>query len=126
MTTLGLVGGQTLAVEHQGERDLVHIRSLDGEVRVTVVVSAAGAMIRLEGAGLVVSAAGALVIDAEHVSIHSREGIELCSQGNTRIVAQGDLELDARSQLITAQLGDVAVRANDDVRLNGEHIRLNC
>ena len=32
----------------------------------------------------------------------------------------------ARAQAITARLGDVSVKANDDVRLNGERVRLNC
>lgn len=39
---------------------------------------------------------------------------------------EGDIATRAREQVIEARLGDVRVKANDDVKLNGERIRLNC
>jgi hypothetical protein len=36
------------------------------------------------------------------------------------------LDSQARIQNITAVLGNVNVKANDDVRMNGERVRMNC
>ena len=42
------------------------------------------------------------------------------------VEAVGDVKSAGRSQEIVADLGDVRVKANDDVRLNGERVRCNC
>jgi hypothetical protein len=38
----------------------------------------------------------------------------------------GDIHSEACSQKITAHLGNVDIKANDDVTLDGERIRMNC
>jgi hypothetical protein len=43
-----------------------------------------------------------------------------------KLQASGDLHSEARIQNVTATLGDVNVRANDDVKLSGERVRVNC
>ena len=48
------------------------------------------------------------------------------SPANASLVVAGDLETYARVQHHTATLGNVNIRANDDVRLNGERVRMNC
>ena len=63
---------------------------------------------------------------ADRVAIHGREGVAITTDGDVAIVAAGDLETRARTQTIAAELGDVRVVANDDVRLTGERIRMNC
>ncbi len=35
-------------------------------------------------------------------------------------------ENHAKIQKITAELGNVELKANDDVRLNGERVKINC
>jgi hypothetical protein len=41
-------------------------------------------------------------------------------------VADGDLKTEARIQEIRARLGNVNVSANDDVRIDGERVMVNC
>lgn len=78
------------------------------------------------GSGLAIAVAGDLQFAADRVAIHAREGIELHSGGDTLLRSEGDLVTEAREQRLSARRGDVRVEANDDVKLLGERIRLNC
>lgn len=49
-----------------------------------------------------------------------------CTEGDLKLQVAGDLHSEARVQNVTATLGDVNVRANDDVKMIGERIRMNC
>ncbi len=110
----------------RGERGSV-IRLLDaaGGVPLRVELGADGPVLLL-GAGLTIAVAGDLTLDAQRVAIHGREGIHLRSEGDTVIESEGDLVTRAREQVVEARLGDVRVKANDDVKIVGERIRLNC
>jgi hypothetical protein len=69
---------------------------------------------------------------AEKLSL-SAKTIELQSEGELSLKAGGDLLLEARGETrvtarnidVSAVLGDVRIDANDDVRLEGERIRMN-
>jgi len=101
-TALTLPGGHHLIVEDgQSPRSLVHLRG-PGPVQLTIEITPAGPVLRFQGPALALDARGGLAIAADRVSIHARE----------------DLQLSAG--------GDVRVRANDDVTLNGERVLLNC
>lgn len=101
-TTLALAGDHHLIVETpRADQSLVHLRGPRG-IHLTIEITGAGPVLRFDGPGLFVHAAGALALSAETVSIQGRQGLELCSGG------------------------DIQVRANDDVKLNGERVLLNC
>jgi hypothetical protein len=76
--------------------------------------------------GLAISVTGPLRLAGQHVQIHGREGVALTSGGDMALTSEGDLLVEAREQVFEARLGDVRVKANDDVKLSGERIRLNC
>ena len=101
-TALALSGGHHLIVEDgHAPRSLVHLRG-PGPVQLTIEITATGPVLWFQGPSLSLNAAGALTLSAESLSIHARH----------------DLQLSAG--------GDVRVRANDDVTLNGERVLLNC
>lgn len=101
-TALALSGAHHLIVEDgQAPRSLVHLRG-PGPVQLTIEITSAGPILRFQGPALAIDARGGLALSADRVSIHARE----------------DLRLSAG--------GDVRVRANDDVTLNGERVLLNC
>jgi hypothetical protein len=91
----------------------------------TIELTSQGPRLRME-AGLSLAFSGELIIDAKRVAIHGREGLALTSGADATVAAKGDLTTSARVQTISAELGDVRVKANDDVRLNGERILMNC
>ena len=127
--TLGpvvLAGGHRLNVERRDSADVLEIAGADGRLRIEIVVTEDGPVIRLDGANLRIHASGSLSLDAETLALRGREGVSLASGGDLSISAEGDLRTEARSQEVVARRGDVAVQANDDVTLDGERIRMNC
>jgi hypothetical protein len=124
--TVPLVAGQHLLIEQLPERNLLQIVGPDGQARFSLEITRDGPVLRFDRGGLTIRAAGPLAIDAEAVAIHGREGVAITSGGDALIAARGDLESRARIQNLTAVLGNVNIRANDDVKLDGERIRMNC
>ncbi|WP_437648051.1 hypothetical protein [Sorangium sp. So ce362] len=121
-----LTGRQRLVVVRQPDGDVVRFLSPSGAVTLSVSLTEGGPVLRFEGASLVLQAAGSLAIEAEQLQLHGRAGVSLSTDGDLTLQAAGDLHSEARIQNVTATLGDVNVRANDDVKLSGERVRVNC
>lgn len=124
--SLELSGGQRLLLERSPCEDVVSFVGRDGRVSVVIHVTEQGPVLRFEGARLAIQAAGELSLEADHLSLHARKGLRVSSGGNLALHASGDLESTARIQTITADLGNVSLKANDDVKLNGERVLVNC
>jgi len=121
--SLALGGEHTLTVDaHAG---LLHIKRADGVPTLTIRITEGGPVLSFHDS-LQIQAAGIVGIEGQTVAIRGREGVQIESGGNTSIVAKGDFSSVADAQSIRARLGDVEVKANDDVRLRGERIKLNC
>jgi hypothetical protein len=124
--TLDLFADHQLVVEPGVQGDLLRILGSDGGVSVSIQITSAGPVLHFEGGGLAIQTKGDLTVNAARVAIHGREGVVLSSGGDAHLCAAGDFHGQARIQNITARLGNVNIKANDDVRLNGERIRSNC
>lgn len=124
-TTL-TVGDHLLVIEAgEGAGQVIRLIGPAGAQALTIELTPQGPRLCL-GSGLTLALAGALTIDAERVAIHGRSGMALTSGGEIKVQAAGDLNASGRITTIVADLGDVQVKANDDVRLNGERVMMNC
>lgn len=126
MKTIDLAGQQQLRVETTSGGQLLTLLGQGGNVELTICVTNEGAVLRLGQAGLTVQTDGDLRFAAENVAIHGRSSVELSTDGEMRFQAEGDLHSLARIQNIEADLGNVNLKANDDVKINGERVQLNC
>ncbi|NQT81743.1 hypothetical protein HQ563_01880 [bacterium] len=124
--TLELAADQRLVIERYAEGSLLRIIGRNGKVSLAIHVTEDGPVVRLEGSAVEVEAQGQLSLNAEHVSIHGRKSLSLTSDGNVSLDTPADIHSNARSQKITARLGNVDIKANDDVTMDGERIRMNC
>ncbi|MBZ5592584.1 MAG: hypothetical protein LAP39_10140 [Acidobacteriia bacterium] len=124
--TLELIGGQQLQLERLPDANVIRVKGPEGAVKLTIHVTPSGPVLHIDGDGLEIRCSGALAINAQHLILHGREGLELSTAGDAAVRCQGDLHVEARAQTLIADLGDVKVRANDDVILDGERIRMNC
>ncbi len=120
-----LAGRQTLDLERSDGQDVLRVAYPDGRVSVRIVVTPAGPVVHLSGAGLVLHADGPVAIEGERVAIHARDGLVLSSGGDAAIRADGALRTEAFEQHHRAHTGDMGLYANDDVRIDGERIRMN-
>ncbi len=125
-TTVTLSGDHTLRVIRESSEDRLEIADAHGRVMLTIRMSEKGPCIELQGAQLTLKTTGQLRIDADRCHIHGRRGLALTSGGDVVLHTPGDLHSSARIQNIRATLGNVNVQANDDIRLNGERVLVNC
>jgi uncharacterized protein (DUF2345 family) len=121
-----LARGQRLEVERGPGEDVVRLIAGDGKVTLSIHLTPEGPVLSCEAAALAVRTSGRLSLEAEHIRLHGRAGLELSSGGDVVVSTPGDLHSHARIQNITADLGNVNVKANDDVKLNGERVMVNC
>ena len=74
---------------------------------------------------LTIETKDALELIGRRVALRGREGVEIESGADATMNIAGDLTSTARIQNLRASVGNVNVKANDDVRLIGERIKLN-
>ena len=121
-----LIGGQRLLVEHRADGDSIQVVAGDGRMTLGIAITPAGALLQLHGVDLRIQTAGDLSIEAERLAFHGRSSVAVTSGGDAILHAAGDMHSRARIQTIEADLGNVNVRANDDVAISGERVRVNC
>jgi uncharacterized protein (DUF2345 family) len=114
-----------LTIERRDDQALIRLLGEDGAQSLVIEVGPNGPVLRV-GSGLAIAIEGELSLSAKRVDIHGREGVQLRSGGDTVLYSEGDLTSSAREHQLESRLGDVRLDANDDIKLTGERIRLNC
>jgi hypothetical protein len=129
-----LLGGQRLTIVRAGARgagapetaDVLHLVGPDGNTTLKVYIGPEGTKIELGAASLAVRVAGDLAIDAGRISLHGREGFSISTGGDLTVRSDANIFTRAVEQKFVATRGDVTLYANDDVKIDGERIRMNC
>ncbi|HXJ19462.1 MAG TPA: hypothetical protein VMT03_04445 [Polyangia bacterium] len=108
---VGLGRGWVARVQPTDRGALLRLQSpRQPAVDVEIVLTAAGPVIRAAAAALEITAASDIVARCDQF----------------RVEARGSFSVRAGEVAVTARTGGVAIRANDDVALNGEQVLLNC
>lgn len=133
---LWLPSGRLLTIEsdEESEGEAITIRAPSGDVELSIRLTPDGPKLRFEAAELELDSPGRVGIRCDEYAVHARKGILLQSEGDTRTeaggrivsVAEGDAVHQARATTIRSTRGDVFIKANDDARVHGERVRLNC
>ena len=118
-----LPGGQCLELRVDGDDSILSINA-SGTTVISIRITKHGAELIFED-GIQLRTQGNLTLDGDYVTLHAREELRLESDGEVNICAKGDLHTEGRIQNIRAKLGNVNVKANDDVKLRAERILLN-
>lgn len=125
--------GCTIALRFEGETERIVIAAPDGATELSVRLTREGPVLELRGASIEIEATRAVAVRCERFELAAREAVVIASGGELRETAAGDHALvvggrsstQAHAVAITARLGNVDVKANDDVELHGERIYLN-
>jgi hypothetical protein len=94
-------------------------------VEIEITISARGPVIRASAAALEIDSSGAVDLRCERLNVDAGQGItlrapEILQQATGKLRAEGSVvEVDAIA-------GDVRIHANDDVKVVGEQVLLNC
>lgn len=126
--------GRVLEIDLTREEELLHIIGSTGEVELKIRMTPEGPVLCFEAASLSLLGTNKVSVASRHISLKASDRITMETSGdmvctvdgdhNSKII--GDMNCEARIQNITARLGNVNVKANDDVKLNGERIMMNC
>ncbi|WP_437677281.1 hypothetical protein [Sorangium sp. So ce131] len=109
-TQVMLRSGYGIEAVESPEVSLLHVRAPTGRIVLTMRLLPEGPSLEVEGVSLNIAARGDLRLSADRLSLTAR--------GDAEIACGGNLSL-------RAERGDVVVKANDDVRIDGERIALN-
>lgn len=111
------LSGRSVAVLQADGEERVEIRSAAGEMIVSMRLTDQGPVFSLAGASFEIAAAKSLSLSAENIRVEARGGLSL--------EAGGALRAAGRDVEIVGHPGEVSIRANDDVDIVGERVRLN-
>ncbi len=101
------------------------IRAPDGRVCLQVTLTPEGPRVELDSVSLSIAARGDLKMSCDNMELRAEKDLALSAGGDVTLRAEGELTTEGLAQTIRATRGDVQVKANDDVDLDGERIRLN-
>jgi hypothetical protein len=131
--SLALADGGRVRLSKEPEGEALTVLSADGALRLEVVLTPAGAVLRFAGPRVSIEAGGELSLRCARFEVHA-EQISLGATGNVALAAGRGLQVHAgHDALVSAQAvkvearrGEIALEASDDVALNGERVLLNC
>ena len=131
--SLRFVSGRALDVTEHGRDELVHVRAPDGQLMLSIRLTDEGPVLTLSAVSLELAA-------RKHISLAS-ETLDIRTSGDTTVdiggalhertrgnaireVGKASIER-AREVKIEAAPGGVIIKANDDVAITGERVKLN-
>lgn len=131
-TTVALPSGRAVTVE-SGAGERLYVRGPAGEVELSIRFTAQGPVLNFSAAAIDLKSEGAIRMECERLDVHARSEVAVTSDGGLRETVAGARvsEVGGKSSLvahaveIASRRGDVAVKANDDVRIDGERVLLN-
>lgn len=97
-----------------------------GAISLQITMTDQGPLLQMNSAVLNISADQKLILSADEIDIHAKKQLDLRSDGEMTETVSGDKSSTAEAYDHTARLGDFYVKANDDIKLNGERVKLNC
>lgn len=106
--------------------DCLRLLNAQGATSLTIRLTSGGPVVEISGGSMALKVDGDLAIAARRLLLHGSEGVAISTDADAQIVAGQNLMTQGRRQEVTATHGDVRVYANDDVKIDGERIRMNC
>ncbi len=131
---LTLPSGRLVEVEApSGRSERMIVRSPEGTIELTIRFTAAGPVLELSAAALSLRTEGPLSLDCDQLRLHARRGLSLSTDGDLeqrvggdqRVAVAGTSELHAQHVEITAEEGDLELRADNDATLDGKRVLIN-
>ncbi len=98
-----------MVVKVAGDCEELEIRDADGQVEVSVSLTADGPVVRVRGGRLELDAVDTVAVRCRRFEVNTAECTDLSSSGPVRIKGE-----------------ELRVKTEEDIHLNGQVIRLNC
>lgn len=114
-----------LADAHAGADPVLALHGPDGTLRLLLHVGLSEVLIEPLATGVRVRSPGVVALETGslHVRVHS--DMTLHSQGPLRLSSDESVQVQAPTLDLEATRNDACITANDDVRIEGERVRMN-
>ncbi|AMM25107.1 hypothetical protein [Variovorax sp. PAMC 28711] len=122
---LGAGGQLHITPGEAGAATALRVCAADGTPRLQLRIDADELVIDCLGGRTRLRVAGALAVSADSVDLSATHDLALRCGGDLTLAADGRIDARAGALALDATRGDVAITANDDVRLEGERVRMN-
>lgn len=123
---IAFANGQQLLTDRTPGAETVRLLDRRGRVQITIALTETGSEISLAGDIVRIDAKEKLEINSPVIDLKADRNLHLQSGGDFQLTTVGDSRQTARVHHIVADLGNVNIKANDDVKLDGERVKLNC
>jgi hypothetical protein len=130
---LALRDGGSVRLSDAPGGEALSVVSAGGDVRLEVLLTPAGAVLRLAGPRVAIETDGELAlrcgsfrVEAGSVALGATGDLALAAGRGLELRAGHDAGLSAQAVTIEGRRGEIALQANDDLVLNGERVLLNC
>ena len=126
--------GHSLTILDKKGSDVVQVRNAEGLTLFTIEITEQGTNLNIGAKNINLIAEDKLNLSGNEITIDSTKKTVLTSrgdyenkiEGNYNSETKGDSLNVAKTHTVKASLGDVKLQANDDIKLNGERVKLNC
>lgn len=124
-------GNKLFVNRHTNE---VRLFDKNNEIQLSINITSNGLSVSMNAKELSIHAEELLSLSSRRINIAATDQLSICTEGHLVQKVEKDSlteiggtnKLLAQVQKITATLGNVEIKANDDVRLDGERVKLNC
>ena len=120
---IGLNSEQSLSIEKDGDSTVIKVLK-NSSTLVNLRITDQGAEVLLTE-DCAIRSSGDISVEAENLGLKARNKLTLESLGDADLQVKGDYSSRARIQTIKSTLGNVNIKANDDVKVRAERILLN-
>ncbi|WP_437690664.1 hypothetical protein [Sorangium sp. So ce176] len=128
-----LASGRSIEIAEEGAEERIHIRAAAGQLLVSIRLTDEGPVLSLSGASLEIAAAKTLSLSCDTLRIQAAQDAAVEVGGSLHERVRGSVVREAgrsarttaREVMLEASPGGVEIRANDDVDIVGERVRLN-
>ncbi len=122
---LVLRSGYTVEALEVQEPATLRLIAPDGRICLKITLTPTGPEVELSSASLKIASEGDVAVECARFAVSTKGDIALASGGDLLVRAVGEMNTEAFAQRHRALRGDFALKANDDVTLDGERVRLN-
>jgi hypothetical protein len=128
-----LASGRSLEITGEAAGERIQVRSAEGDILVSIRLTDEGPVLSLAAASLEIAAAKTLALSCETLRIQAAQDAAVDVGGSLHERVRGSVvreagrsaRVTAREVKVEASPGGVEIRANDDVGIVGERVRLN-
>ncbi|WP_437725967.1 hypothetical protein [Sorangium sp. So ce861] len=128
-----LASGRSIEIAEDGAGERIQIRAAAGQILVSIRMTDDGPVLSLAGASLEIAAAKTLSLSCDTLQIQAAQDAAIEVGGSLHERVRGSAVREAgrsarttaREVKVEASPGGVEIRANDDVDIVGERVRLN-